>query len=242
MSVTEKEALSILKDNPEKNAFLIHSIETGNYTEIKSVGKSVALHQKKTEYYLFSVDRPGDFSRLAETLDEEPKTFYVNSADYLGEVKAIFGGVAAQEYIQYNIFSGDFSHDGAAADSEISIIPIDTGWTDFILSLYKSAEFANKSYIDKCIKSNPGFGAILNGEKVGYVLIHMDGEIGSMVISEKARGRGVGGALMRIITPIYEGQASAGCGFVLPNNICSRKMMIKACFTPLEKNILWLYR
>jgi ribosomal protein S18 acetylase RimI-like enzyme len=242
MNLTKEAAISILKGNPDKNAFLIHSLETDNFTEIKFVGNSMAIRQKETEYYLFSLDKRGDFAELVGVLDKEPKTFFVNNRDFLDEIKEKFADITVQEYIQYNIFSGDFAPDICPTDDKLEIIPIDTSWTEFILSLYKSLEFGNKPYIDRCIKSNPGFGALLNGEKVGYVLIHMDGEIGSMVISEKARGRRVGSALMQVITPIYEGQASAGCGFVLPDNVCSQKMMTKACFSALDKNILWLYR
>ena len=48
-----------------------------------------------------------------------------------------------------------------------------------------------------------------------------------MVISEKARGKGIGRTLMQYITPKYAEQASIGCGFVLPDNRCSQRMMVK---------------
>lgn len=70
---------------------------------------------------------------------------------------------------------------------------------------------------------------------------HLNGEIGSMTITEKARRKGVGSTLMQYIIPEYIAQASVGCGFVLPENLPSRRMMEKARFTALDENILWVH-
>lgn len=241
MSITANHLLSGLNCDRAGNSFLIRTLETEPDTEFHTAGDSSAVLEKRTGCWLFDLRAEGDFAKLLGQLDSPLGTFYVNNNKYLDEIKAEVSGVSVQEYVQYVLDSGMFVRNESVINPEIEIVEIDKSWTEFILSLYKSEEFGNKEYIDSCIDTNPGFGALYNGEKIGYVLIHMDGEIGSMVISEKVRGKGVGRMLMQYITPAYAKQASIGCGFVLPENRCSQRMMEKSCFIPLNHKIIWVY-
>lgn len=241
MQTTQKSLLSALDSDRAGNSFLIRTLETEPDTEVHTVGESCAVLEQRTGCWLFDLRKSGDFTELVSLLQSPLKTFYVNSTQYWDEIKACRPGAAAQEYIQYVLESDMFIYNESVINPDIEIVKTDRSWTDFILSLYKSEEFGHKEYIDSCIDTNPGFGALLDGERIGYVLIHMDGEIGSMVISEKARGRGVGRTLMQYITPEYAKQASIGCGFVLPENRCSQRMMERSCFIALDRKIIWVY-
>ncbi|MGN1341297.1 MAG: GNAT family N-acetyltransferase [Oscillospiraceae bacterium] len=236
-----KPQLSALDKDRAGNSFLIRTLETQPDTEYHAVGDSCAVLERRTGSWLFNLRASGDFTKLAGQLESPLNTFYVNTAKYWDEIQSVIPGAQAQEYVQYVLDSGMFISDKSLMNPDIEVVKIDKSWTDFILTLYKSKEFGYKEYIDSCIDTNPGFGALLNGEKIGYVLIHMNGEIGSMVISEKARGRGVGRTLMQYITPAYAKQASIGCGFVLPENRCSQRMMEKSCFIALNRKIIWVY-
>lgn len=241
MSIATKQLLSTLNRDRKGNSFLIRTLETEPDTQCHTVGDSCAVLEKRTGCWLFNLRSKGDFDELVKQLESPLATFYVNTAEYWDEIKKAIPDASMQEYVQYVLDSSMFVRNDSVINPEIEIVEIDKSWTDFILTLYKSEEFGYKEYIDSCIDANPGYGALLNGEKIGYVLIHMDGEIGSMVISEKVRGKGVGRTLMQYITPAYAKQASIGCGFVLPDNRCSQRMMEKSCFIPIDHKIIWVY-
>lgn len=234
--------LRILNRKKMKNTFLIRTLENEPDTEAYLCNGSAAVFEKRSGSWLFGIEHKGDFTRLLPLLGKPLETFYVNTDEPWEEIRSVLNDVQMQPYLQYNIGAEMFRSDPSAVNPEIEVVSVDKGWTDFILTLYKSGEFGYRDYIDACIEAYPGFGAILDGERVGYVLIHLDGEIGSMAVSERVRGRGVGSTLMQRITPVYASQASVGCGFVLPGNICSRRMMERSCFVPLERKIMWVYR
>ncbi|MGN0687850.1 MAG: GNAT family N-acetyltransferase [Oscillospiraceae bacterium] len=223
------------------NSFLISTFESIEIDETVTYGSSVAIHQKESGYWLFSIENRGDFSELFKRLEKPLGTFYVNDSTVFNEILELVPEAQAQEYVQYVLESDSFVPDPTAVNSQIEVVKLDKSWTEFILSLYHSPEFGNKPYIDRCIELNSGYGALWNGQRVGYVTIHLDGEIGSMVISEFARGKGVGRTLMQHITPDYIKRASIGCGFVLPDNRASKRMMENACFSALDRNIIWVY-
>lgn len=234
-------ALEKLNRRRKQNSFLIHTLENDSGAECYFSGDSAAVLERNTGYWLFSLNSQGDFTSLLRKIDREIGTIYVNGCRYLDEIRSNIGTAEAQEYVQYVLESAEYKPDPEAVNPEVTVVPLDHSWVDFILTLYKSPEFGYAEYIRACIDAHPGFGALVNGERVGYVMIHMDGEIGSMVISEKARGKGIGRTLMQHITPEYAQEGSIGCGFVLPENHCSQKMMVNSCFTALEDNVMWIY-
>ncbi len=233
--------LQKLNEQRLKNSFLINTLESVVVDECVTYHDSVALHQKESGFWLFSLEDRGDFKRLYEQLELPLDTFYVNDCAFFTEILELIPDAIAQEYVQYVLESDKFIPNPASINPEIEVVRLDKSWTDFILTLYHSPEFGNKEYIDRCIEINSGFGAIWDNQRVGYVTIHLDGEIGSMVISEYARGKGVGRTLMQHITPQYARRASIGCGFVLPDNRTSKRMMENSCFELMGKNIIWVY-
>ena len=233
--------LGLLNKNRMENAFLIRALETHPDTETHVLGRSVAVYEPRSKSWLFRLDKEGDFTELYSRLEAPLGTFYVSGKAFWNEIRSVIPDAWTQEYVQYVMDSKMCVFNPEAINHTIEVVPIDKSWTDFILSIYKSEEFSNKEYIDKCIELNPGFGALLNGEKVGYILIHLDGEVGSMTISEEARGHGIGRTLMQYINPPYAAQASIGVGFVLPDNIASLRMMSKSCYVPFDRKILWVY-
>ena len=233
--------LRLLNKHRMENAFLIRALETHPDTETHVLGESVAVYEPRSGSWLFRLEKEGDFTELYGRLEAPLGTFYVSGKAFFGEIKTVIPNARAQEYVQYVMDSSMCVFNPGAINPDIEIVPIDKSWTEFILSLYKSEEFGSKEYIDRCIELNPGFGALLDGQKVGYILIHLDGEVGSMTISEKARGLGIGKTLMQYINPPYAAQASIGVGFVLPDNRASHRMMSKSCYVPFDRKILWVY-
>lgn len=233
--------LHMLNANKMRNAFLIRTLENEPDTEAHIYNGSASVYEYRSGSWLFSLEHKGDFTNLLSFLNKPLGTFYVNASEPWEEIRSVLRDAEMQPYIQYNISSEMFISDPSVINPKIEVVRADKSWTDTILTLYKSKEFGYKDYIEECIEMNPGFGAILNGERVGYVLIHLNGEIGSMAVSEKVRGKGVGSTLMQHITPVYVSQASTGCGFVLPDNKSSQRMMEKSCFVPLDEKIMWIY-
>lgn len=233
--------VSILKRDRIKNALLIRTIETDSGCEVHMYHDSCAVYQSVTGYYLLSLTDRKCFLPLAEMLCHSLKILMLNDISYIGEIESEFPDAKRTEYIQYSIESEKYKRHGETEDIPVEITSIDKSWIDFILGLYKNPEFAYREYIERCVDENPCFGAVYNGKRVGFVLVHMDGEIGPMVIADQFRGRGIGGALMRKITPIYSAQASVGAGFVVPDNKVSCKMMERAGFVKSPKNCCWIY-
>lgn len=241
MQKTQSELLCVLNKHRKENAFLIRTLENEPFTEQHEYNGSYAVYENRARNWLFSLEHEGDFAELVKQLSAPLETFYINRSDCWDEISAVLPEAHFQKYVQYNLESRMFIQNPAEINPEIEVVPIDKSWTEFILSLYKSEEFGHRDYIDACIDLNPGFGALLNGERIGYVLLHLDGELGSMVICENVRGMGVGKTLMQHITPLYAAQASIGIGFVLPENRASQRMLEKTCFIPLERRIMWVY-
>lgn len=233
--------LERLNRNRYEYAFIIRAIEMNTADRIYEHKDSIAVFQERSGFHLFALQTSEDFAPLAEMLEENPKTIYVNNINYLSAVKQIFPAIAVQEYIKTVIERKYFNPASYTQNKEVEIVKIDESWTDFILTLYKSREFGNKEYINRCIRFNPALGAIYKGEMVGYCLEHLDGEIGSLAISEKARELGIGTTLMCAIIPEYLKTVDIGCGFVLPDNICSQKMLKKSCFRFIEPHVFWGY-
>lgn len=238
---TKSELLERLNKDRIGNSFLINSVESVDIDSYAVYNDSIALHQSESGFWLFSIAEKEDIRHIFSRLEKPLNTFYVNDSSFFPAIQEMIPKAQADEYVQFVLESDKFQPRPDAVNSAIDVVELDKSWTDFILSLYHSEEFGHKEYIDRCIELNSGYGAIWNGERVGYVTVHLDGEIGSMVISEYARGQGVGKTLMQHITPAYAARASIGCGFVLPENVASQRMMVDSCFEALENNVIWVY-
>ena len=158
-----------LNKNKMENAFLIRVLETHPKTETHVFGASVAVYEPLSGSWLFRLDKEGDFTKLYSRLNAPVGTFYVSGKAFFDEMKTVFPNARGQEYVQYVMFSKMFVFNPEAVNPEIEVVAIDKSWTDFILSIYKSEEFCKREYIESCIDLNPGYGALLDGEKVGEV-------------------------------------------------------------------------
>lgn len=238
------EITNCLNINRIENAFLLRTLQRENAQEIKTVGGSVAIYERQSGVYLFSLRNSGDFSQLLQRLEHDFSIFYVSNSDYVDEIRTEVktrAEIEAVNYIQYVLESAQYHALSTEICEGIKIVPLDHSWTDFILSQYKNEEFRNADYINYCIDSSPSFGALCGNEKIGFAMIHKDGELGPVVISKNARGGGIGRILVNHITSEYTKMADIGCGFVLPNNEASKKIVLANCFVAAEKQISWIY-
>lgn len=237
----QTEVSETLYRNSDKNAFLIRTLETEPDAECHLYNGSAAVYEQRAHNWLFDLEHTGDFAELVKQLEKPVGTIFITDADYIGEVMEYFPKAQSQEYKQFVLESENFVPNMGAVNPDINIVEIDKSWVDYILSLYNSSEFSFREYIEACIELNPSFGALHNGEKAGYVLVHLDGEAGSMVIDPNKRGMGIGKTLMQYMVPAYAAQASMCVGYVLPENTASIRMMEGSCFHSSDKNIAWIY-
>lgn len=243
MLISSEELLLKLNKSRGKNAFLIRTLLLHGDTEAHEYNGSAAVYESVSGVWLFSLEHEGDFEMLLKELKQEVGyTFYVNSVRYFDEVKSCFGNLSMKEYRQYVIEKPCFSDKIIPAPEGVELVSIDRSWIDFILSIYHSKEFANAEYIGRCIDMNPAFGALYNGEKVGFILEHINGELGTIAVSENARGKNIGKLLMQRITPEYISQAEIGVGFVLKENVGSNGMLKNSNYSPAQDTIMWLYQ
>lgn len=138
-----------------ENSFLIRTLENESNAERYFCGDSAAVLEANTGYWLFSIADRGDFTKLYSEIGRDIGTFYVNSCAYIQEIKDIFPELTAHEYVQYVLDSADYRPNPAAVNPEVSVVPLDESWVEFILSLYKSPEFGNEPYISECIRKTP---------------------------------------------------------------------------------------
>lgn len=149
------QALERLNMRRRENSFLIRTLENESNAERYFCGDSAAVLEENTGYWLFSIADRGDFTKLYSEIGRDIGTFYVNSCAYIQEIKDIFPELTAHEYVQYVLDSADYRPNPAAVNPEVSVVPLDESWVEFILSLYKSPEFGNEPYISECVRKTP---------------------------------------------------------------------------------------
>lgn len=136
------QALERLNMRRRENSFLIRTLENESNAERYFCGDSAAVLEANTGYWLFSIADRGDFTKLYSEIGRDIGTFYVNSCAYIQEIKDIFPELTAHEYVQYVLDSADYRPNPAAVNPEVSVVPLDESWVEFILSLYKARSSA----------------------------------------------------------------------------------------------------
>lgn len=239
--LTKENLLKTLNKQRVKNAFLISTAEKQPEPEAYICGNSAAVYEPNDRSYLFSLDKGEDFAELVKQLKRPFKTFYFNDNAHSGAVREVFGGAKMHEYLQYYIESSDFEFNERDINPDAEIVRIDESWIDFILSTYKSREFSRREYIAECINTLPCFGALFNGEKAGYILVHTNGELGPILILPEVRGMGLAKTLNQYMFNEYTKLASIGCLFVHLDNKNSQRLCATSIIKPYEKTIVWAY-
>ncbi|MGN0650196.1 MAG: GNAT family N-acetyltransferase [Oscillospiraceae bacterium] len=239
--ITKEDLLLTLNKHRISNAFLISTAEKQQEPEAYLRGDSAVVYEPHDSSYLFSLARGEDFAELVKQLKHPFRTFYINDKAYADAVRSVFPGAKLHDYLQYYIESSDFEFDEKDINPDLEIVRIDTSWTDYILSTYKSKEFSRREYIDECIETLPCFGAVYNGEKVGYILVHTNGELGPILISPEVRGMGFAKTLNQYMFNEYTKLASIGCLFVHLDNKNSQRLCSTSIIKPYEKTIIWAY-
>lgn len=233
------QALEQLNRERVRNSFLISTIEKQSAPEIHEAGGSYAVYEPHDGTYLFSLAEDGGLARLLPLLKHEFSSFYVNGAQYKQQVKQLFGGAQLQPYLQYYIESAEFVFDEGELNESVQIVKLDKSWTDYILSVYSQSEFSRRDYIDECIDTLPCFGALYEGERVGFILVHTNGELGPIAVDERMRGKGIARTLNQYMFREYTRLASIGCLFVLVDNEKSHRLCSASGIKPMGE-IMWV--
>ena len=237
--MTKSQALLELNKDRVKNSFLISTIEKLDSPEIHCIDGSYAVYEPNDSTYLFSPACEGALTKLVKELQHDFSSFYVNTPQYRDEVMQLFCGAEIQPYLQYYIESSDFVFDESEINENVQIVPLDKSWTEYILSMYSQSEFSRKEYIDKCIDTLPCFGALCGGKRVGFILVHTNGELGPIVVDESMRGKGIARTLNQYMFREYTKLASIGCLFVLVDNMKSQRLC-SASGIMLAGEIMWV--
>lgn len=228
-----------------QNALLLRALAMCPETEAHVVGESIAVREARSGFWMFSLaPGEGDFARLIERFSHPlGYTFLLNDAACMDEVQSVLPGAWGAEYVQYVIEKPTFADKVYPIVGEgLELCRIGEDWLDYILSVYTSREFAHEDYLRLCLKINPAWGATLNGEKVGFIISHLDGELGTIAVSPHARGHGLGRLLMQAITPDYIKQSPLGAGMVLPDNEFCVRMLRGTNYIAAPKHVMWVYR
>lgn len=235
--------LQKLEEDRMQNALLIRALNITPDTESHIYGESVAVLDGVGKIWLFSLKDDGDFEKLLGMLKTPLSyTFMITDEAYLKDVSSAISVSESVDYLQYTIDVPVFSDTVHEWPEGVEIVKIDESWTDYILSLYKSPEFGNEAYIRKCLRVNPAYGALLNGERAGFIMEHANGELGTIYVVKEARRYGIGRLLMQAITPDYVNQGGIGVGLVLPSNAKCTGMLDDTNYKLAPKKIMWIYK
>ena len=71
---------------------------------------------------------------------------------------------------------------------------------DFVFDNYDEKDTSSANEIKKYIEKRPAYGYYEEGKLIGWVLVHVDGQIGVLHVLKEYRGRGIAKKLMRTIT------------------------------------------
>ena len=242
MDDSKQQIREILERDRLQNALLIRALNVTPDARTYLQGESVAVQEAEGGIWLFSLKDEGDFAALVKKIGPDLSyTFFLADADHFDEVHRVLPHSVGVQYVQYAIDAPTFSTVPLIPGEGLEFVPMDHSWMDYILSIYQSQEFANADYVGKCLDCNPAYGALYHGEKVGFIMCHLDGEVGTIVVSEKARGKGLGRLLMQAITPDYIAKGGIGSGMVLPENEFCNRMLRGSNYVATPKHIMWAY-
>lgn len=242
MEDSKQQLLQILERDRLQNALLIRALNVTPNAKAYIYGESIAVREAEGGIWLFALNRKGDFAELIKMIGSELSyTFLLNDADYFEDVHHVLPHSVGVRYLQYAIDRPAYSETVYEPAEGIELVPMDHSWMEYILSVYESQEFANEDYVGKCLDCNPAYGALYHGEKVGFIMCHLDGEVGTIVVSEKAQGKGLGRLLMQAITPDYIAKGGIGSGMVLPENTICNRMLRGSYYTATPKHVMWAY-
>lgn len=237
--MNKTQALEALNHDRARNSFLISTIEKLENPEIHTAGDSCAVYEPHDSTYLFSLAEGGALAHLKPLLRHEYRSFYVNDLRFAPQVRELYSGAQIQPYLQYYIESSEFVFDENELNSGVQIVKLDRSWTDYILSVYSQSEFSRRDYINECIDTLPCFGALCGGERVGFILVHTNGELGPIAVDERMRGRGIARTLNQYMFREYTRLASIGCLFVLVDNEKSHRLCSASGIKPMGE-IMWV--
>lgn len=242
MEKKQAAAAALMRDR-RQNALLIRALSMCPETEAHIIGESIAVREARSGFWMFSLTREGDFFRLIEQFKHPlGYTFLLTDTAHMDEVKRALPRAWGAEYVQYVVEKPTFADKVYPVRSEeLKLCRIGEDWLDYILSMYTSREFAHEDYLRLCLKLNPAWGATLRGEKVGFIMSHLDGELGTIAVSPHARGQGLGRLLMQAITPDYIKQSPLGAGMVLPDNEFCVRMLRGTNYIAAPKHVMWVY-
>ena len=234
--------LQKLEAKPLRNAMLLRALRLNPDSETVSVGDSVALKEKNSGMWFFSLAKEGDFSKLFERLPSPISyTFMITDEVYYDEVCRVIPTAEGVRYCQFVIDSPRFISEDRALPEGLELVKIDRSWMDFILEYYSSREFGNAEYVGRCLDENPAYGALLNGEKVGFHLTHLNGEMGPIMVHPKARGMGLAKLMSHIILPEYLDGCGIGAAMVLPTNDNCQRMVSGTNLKLAPECVIWIY-
>ncbi len=237
--MNKTQALEALNHDRARNSFLISTIEKLQDPEIHAADGSFAVYEPHDSTYLFSLADGGALAQLKPMLRHEYRSFYVNDLRFAPQAEQLYSGAQIQPYLQYYIESSEFVFDENELNGGVQIVKLDRSWTDYILSVYSQSEFSRRDYINECIDTLPCFGALWEGERVGFILVHTNGELGPIAVDERMRGRGIARTLNQYMFREYTRLASIGCLFVLIDNEKSHRLCSASGIKPMGE-IMWV--
>lgn len=234
--------LEKLERDKLQNAMLIRTLRAYPDAKVLTAGDSVAVMEPITGMWMFDLRNAGDFAMLYELMKHEISyTFLVTDEAYYDEVIGVIPTAAGVRYYQFVIDTPRFIAEDREFPEGLELVKIDRSWMDFILEYYSSMEFGNEEYVGKCLDANPAYGALLNGEKVGFHLSHLNGELGPIMVHPKARGMGLAKLMSHIIMPEYLEKSGIGAAMVLPTNTDCRRMVSGTNLKIAPKQVVWVY-
>lgn len=228
-----------------KNFALFQVVERGSFEDLKITGNSLRLKDTESGCYMFTIDAENDIPLLVEDIRPKLDVFFINSDLYLSQLEEIFPEARFDTYLAYVMLDSDINEAAPPIDTLPGLYTFavpDTGWADYITSVYKNDEFNSIEYIRDRLLRGSSLGIKYKNEKAAFVLQHKNGEIGPIIVDEKHRRKGLGSVMMKTFCHRllkYNGVAFA---LVHPDNLASARMMEACGLKRAPRPVVWGYR
>lgn len=229
-------AWAVLEDDPIKNGLLLNRLKNGFADDIGVFGNNVRLRDTRDQKYMFAVEDYDSFLVLYITAMRKPRIFYINTDVFIHQLDSKrFHTLSLVQLVKNtpldvpNTELEGYEY-GTVTESDVP----------FVMQTYISPEF-NQANINESLQTGPTVFVRHQGETIGYLITHRDGETGPMYLLPEHRGKRIGRELVLRMTKAVLETGDVPLANVERDNIACIRPHIEFGYEQPEREVVWVY-
>lgn len=234
---TSPEIASILSD-PVRCGPVLAVRESGAFDNFKIQGSSARIRDLRSGYFFFVINNEADIAPLTNDIVEELRFAIAVNEEFETEWKRLFPkavcrrmcmAVAKREWLA--------DIEDVPLPEGYTIVRMDETWDELVIDLFSDGEFTPAA-LSHQLRTNQSLGLLFGEKRVGFISMHLNGEIGPVWISAEHRGGGLGTLFLgKYIRELTSDKETVYALFD-PSNMSSSRMGEKAGFKMPDKCVL----